>query len=570
MAVLYDHHGRPGAGRRGGDRYRRPPAGVDTGAAPARHARAGAAGDGAPARRPARAARAPRPGRRARPARRRGGRVRSGCGLPDRLAGARGGLRPGPDGPRGAPDPGLRAGRRGAAGAGRRRPLVPHAARPGRPAHLAVRAPVPHRSGRRHPPGARRDPGGWRRWLRGRPAGQDRARGTARGTGALRAGAVRPLLRLGRRDAALPDPARRLHRADRRPGPRPPAGAARPRRRHLDAGPRRPHLPRLPRLPRRRGRPGQPELEGLPGRDLLRRRHPAERGGDGGGRPGVRVRRAAPHRVGGAHGVVRRNVRGAAGAVGRRSARPLPAGLLAAGPCLPGAGPGRRGPPDRRAGLGRGTPAVDRPAGQGVRRGGGPPSAGTRLLLRLGGAHAGRGPARLPSAVVPPRLGLAARQRPDRSRSGPLRPARRGPGHRPRPGRRRHGRRPPAPRGAGGLPPLHASRTGPLPARLYPRVTLGGRAPGAADGGGGCLSRIGGPGRERPGAARTGRLSRPTCPVPRRRSRPRSRTGPSASRPAAPPGCCRRSGRAGRPRRRATPGRGPVRRGRPAVPPGTT
>ncbi len=57
-------------------------------------------------------------------------------------------------------------------------------------------------------------------------------------------------------------------------GPRPPPGTPRPGRDRLDARPRRPDLARLPGLPRRPGRPRQPELEGLPRRDLLRRRHP--------------------------------------------------------------------------------------------------------------------------------------------------------------------------------------------------------------------------------------------------------------------------------------------------------
>ena len=109
-----------------------------------------------------------------------------------------------------------------------------------------------------------------------------------------------------------------------------------------------------------------------------------ERPGDGGGRPGLRVRRAAPHGVAGAHGVAGRDVRGAAGTGGRRSARPFPAGLLDAGALLPRARAGRRGPPGRRARLGRRASAVVGAAGQGVRRGRRPAAAGAGLLLRAG------------------------------------------------------------------------------------------------------------------------------------------------------------------------------------------
>ncbi len=114
-------------------------------------------------------------------------------------------------------------------------------------------------------PSARRDPGDGRGPRVGLPARQDRARGAARRAGALRAGAVRAVLRLGRRDPAVPGAARRVRGADRRLHPRPAAGAQRPCGDRLDAGPRRPDVPGLPGLPRRPGRPGQPELEGLPG-----------------------------------------------------------------------------------------------------------------------------------------------------------------------------------------------------------------------------------------------------------------------------------------------------------------
>ncbi len=162
-----------------------------------------------------------------------------GVAFPTGWPRAGGGLRTRPLRPGLAAGPRDRARRRGAARTGRRRALVPHPPRPRRTPHLPLRPPLPPPTRRRHPPGARRDPGDrGRPGLRG-PAGQDRARGTARRAGALRAGAVRPLLRLGRRDPAVPGAPRRVRRADRRHGPGPPPGAQRPRGDRLDARPRR-------------------------------------------------------------------------------------------------------------------------------------------------------------------------------------------------------------------------------------------------------------------------------------------------------------------------------------------
>lgn len=176
---------------------------------------------------------------------------------------------------------------------------------------------------------------------------------------------------------------------------------------------------------------------------------------------------------------------GAAGTGGRRPPRPLPAGLLDAGALLPGAGPGRRRPPGRRAGVGRGASAVVGAAGQGVRRGGRPTPPGAGLLLGLGRPHAGIGPTGLPPALLRPRLGLAARQRADHAGSGALRPARRGTHGRARPGGRGDGDRAPLAGGGGRLRPRHPPGTGAVPARMRPRVPLGGGTAGVADGGGG-------------------------------------------------------------------------------------
>ena len=265
----------PAPGRRRGDRHRRPAPGLDPGSGTARHGRADPAGHGPPARRPAGPAGAPlsRRAERATPAR---WRASSWRAWPSRPAG-RSSPRPAragsPTSPRSRSRRPARTARNcacPAAGApwfltllGRDALLTSLFALPYRPRLAAATLPALAAT-------QATDTGP----DVGRPARQDRARGTARRAGALRAGAVRPLLRLGGRHPAVPRPARRVRRAHRRHRPGPAPGVPRPGGDRLDAGPRRADLARLPRLPRRPGRPRQPELEGLPRRDLLRRRHP--------------------------------------------------------------------------------------------------------------------------------------------------------------------------------------------------------------------------------------------------------------------------------------------------------
>ena len=155
---------------------------------------------------------------------------------------------------------------------------------------------LPAAAGRRDADRAGRLPGDRDRRLAGRGARQDPPRAADRGDGPDRGTAAHAVLRLGRLDAAVADPARRDVRLDRRPGPRRPAVAERPGRSRVDRPLRRPRRRRVRgvRPPTVRARPAQPGLEGFERRDPGSRRdrgraaHRARRG------PGLRVRRQAP------------------------------------------------------------------------------------------------------------------------------------------------------------------------------------------------------------------------------------------------------------------------------------
>lgn len=93
----------------------------------------------------------------------------------------------------------------------------------------------------------------------------------------------------------------------------------------------------------------------------------------------------------------------------------------------------------------------------------------------------------VPPAVVPPRLGLAARQRADHAGAGEVRPARRGPYGRPRAGRRRHRGGAPAAGGPCGVRARQSWGACAVSACVRTGVPLGGGSIGAADGSWGCL-----------------------------------------------------------------------------------
>ena len=113
--------------------------------------------------------------------------------------------------------------------AGRRAALVHGAVRPGQPHHQLPGDPVRARAGPHHAAGARR---------RTRPPSWDDFRDAEPGKilhelrhgelAALPRAAALAVLRLGRRDAAVPHRARRVRAVDRRRGDRPAAGAGRP------------------------------------------------------------------------------------------------------------------------------------------------------------------------------------------------------------------------------------------------------------------------------------------------------------------------------------------------------
>ena len=184
--------------------------------------------------------------------------------------------------------------------AGRRPAVVHGAVRPRQPDHELPGAPVRARARRDDPARARREAGADGRRLPRRGAGQDPARAPLRRADRLRRAAALALLRHGRRDAAVPRPARRDRALDGRRRARPRAGAA----------------PRAPRSPgststatatatatsstsaQHRDRAREPVLEGLLELDPVRGRL-ALRAAAGDLRdPGLRLRREGALRRG--------------------------------------------------------------------------------------------------------------------------------------------------------------------------------------------------------------------------------------------------------------------------------
>ena len=142
--------------------------------------------------------------------------------------------------------------------------MVHDAVRSGLADHLAPGDLVRPAARRPDPGDPGQAPGNDRRRVARRGARQDPARAPDRGDEPDRRAAVRAVLRLGRFDAALADPARRDARLDRRRRPRRPALAERPRRARLDRSMGRPRRRRLRRVRARApNRPAQPGLEGL-------------------------------------------------------------------------------------------------------------------------------------------------------------------------------------------------------------------------------------------------------------------------------------------------------------------
>ena len=123
----------------------------------------------------------------------------------------------------------------------------------------------------------------------------------------------------------------------------------------------------------------------------------------------------------------------------------------------------------RRAHLQRRPTPVHRPARQGARGAGGGGPVHARLLQRLWRAHAGDHRGSLQPDVLPRRLDLAARQRPDRARARALRPEDASAPTARRPVRRRrlHGS-PPSARTVLRLSPALGDGTDALPGRLRP------------------------------------------------------------------------------------------------------
>ena len=202
-----------------------------------------------------------------------------------------------------------------------------------------------------------------RRRLPRRGAGQDPARDPLRRADGDGRAAPLALLRHGRRDAAVPRPARRVRALDRRHGPRPRARAQRPRRARVDRRLRRPRRRRLRRVrePQPATRPGQPVLEGLLELDPVRRRHARAR---------RRSRRARSRATSTTRSAARRAWRARSGATRRSptgSTReadelraPLPRGLLDPGPRVLRARARRRQAPGRQPHLEHRAPALER------------------------------------------------------------------------------------------------------------------------------------------------------------------------------------------------------------------
>ena len=230
------------------------------------------------------------------------------------------------------------------------------------------------------------DPRGRRR------AGQDPARDARRRDGRARRGAVRPLLRQRRRDAALRPARRPLRRAHRRP-----------RNARRSCGPRsRPALGWIDRhgdpdgdgfVEYRRASergPRQSGLEGFLRRDLPCRRH-AGRGPDRARRgPGLRLRRQDA-RSRAAHGASGRTELARAARSGCRAASPT---RFEAAFWCPDLRPMRSRSTAQaalpRAHLQRRPGAVHRHRAAGARRGRRPRPAEPALLFRLGHPHRGR------------------------------------------------------------------------------------------------------------------------------------------------------------------------------------
>ena len=122
----------------------------------------------------------------------------------------------------------------------RRRPTLVHGAvRPRQPDHQPADPSLRARARGDHAARPRRTAGGGARRLPRNGARQDPPRGAVRRADRARRTPPLAVLRLRRRDAALPRPARRVLPLDRRRGPGPRARAARPRRARLDRRERR-------------------------------------------------------------------------------------------------------------------------------------------------------------------------------------------------------------------------------------------------------------------------------------------------------------------------------------------
>ena len=185
----------------------------------------------------------------------------------------------------------------------------------------------------------------------GCPAGQDPSRDARRRDGGARRGAVRPLLRQLRCDAAVRDARPRLLPAHRRSRVHRPDLAEHRGRSRLDANERRPRRGRLHRLrAEERRRPDQPGMEGLARFHLPRRRDDG-RGSDRVVRgAGLCLRGVARRRATGR--AARRQTRGQRVVGARRAAaRALRADLLVRGARHVRAGARRPPPPVPRAHL---------------------------------------------------------------------------------------------------------------------------------------------------------------------------------------------------------------------------
>ena len=315
-----------------------------------------------------------------------------------------------PDRPRRAP---LLAADRGRSEPAGGRPAVVHDdVRPGQHLHQPPGPAVPVGAGRDDAPRPRRLAGNADRRLPRRGPGPDPARDALRRDGRVRGAAALAVLRLGRRHAALRDPARRVRALDRRPGARPRSRARGPGRDQLDRRVRRPHGQRLHlvQAPQREDGSREPELEGLLELDLVRRRTAAGLPAGDVRAPGLRLRREGPRRPAGPPRLEGPGLRRQAGSRGRRPQAPLQPRLLAGRPGLLRARARRRRQPGRLARLEQRAAALERhrrrQQGQVRRRAPHGPAA----LVGLGRPDAGRGRGPLQPGRLPPRDGLAVRQ----------------------------------------------------------------------------------------------------------------------------------------------------------------